>query len=537
MAFEQYALTDRTVGHILADKARKNGGKTFLTFEHSRVSYEELHVRTNRLANGFADLGIRKGERVGLLLDNTPDLLLIELALGKIGAVAVPINSAARGDLLRYFVQKARCVAVVVEAELSDRLWAYEEDLTDVRLVIVRGKGAAVRSFRGVTAQGFEGVEKGSDATPDVDVRFSDPHFVLFTSGTTGPSKGVLAAQAQGWGTAEIFTRHTSLSRDDILYTCLPLFHVNAIWNTSYTAIWTDAEVALSRRFSASRFWDEIRAAGATQFAALGAMITIIWNQPERPDDADNPVRLCFTVPTPADFIQKFESRFALKNVTWFSMSENFPIVMYLPGDPLDKMASMGKPRGDAEVRIVDENDVELPAGEIGELVFRPADPWRVMLGYDQMAEATVSNNRNFWFHTGDRAWKDEDGWFWYVDRIKDSIRRRGENISTQELEALVRQHPDIDDVAAIAVPSELSEDEVMIYVKAREGAALTAEGIIRFCDGRMPYYMVPRYVDFVDEFPLTPTEKIQKYKLRERALATLSNVFDREKAGIKVSR
>jgi carnitine-CoA ligase len=536
MAFETYALYERTVGHILADSARKRGAKTFMTFENEAISYEALHLRTNRFANGLKELGVGKGVRVGLLLDNTPDMFLLELALGKLGAIAVPINSAARGDLLRYFVAQSACAVMIVEGHLAERLWAFEGELELVRTVIVRGKGAPA-SFRHRPAQDLDAVSRSSEATPVEDVAFSDPHYVLFTSGTTGPSKGVLAAQAQGWGTAEVFACHTPLSSHDILYTCLPLFHVNAMWNTSYTAIWTGAEVALSRKFSASRFWDEIRGADATQFAVLGSMINILWNQPERLEDAENPARLCFSVPTPSDFIQKFERRFDLKIVTWFSMSENFPIVMFLAGDPAEKMASMGRPRGDAEVRIVDENDVELPPGQIGELVFRPSDPWRVMLGYDRMPEATIANNRNFWFHTGDRAWKDEDGWFWYVDRIKDCIRRRGENISTHELEAIVRQHPAVAEVCAIAVPSELSEDEVMIYVQLRTGAHATAEEIVRFCDGRMPYFMVPRFIDFIDQFPLTPTAKIQKYKLRERAAATLRDVWDREKMGIAITR
>jgi carnitine-CoA ligase len=536
MTFRTYELTERTAGHILADAALKHGNKTFMSFENEAITYEALHVRTNRIANGLKALGVGKGVRVGLLLDNTPDLFLAELALGKLGAIAVPINSAARGDLLRYFLAQSLCTAVIVEGHLFDRLLAFEDELDLIRLVIVRGSGATA-TFRQQPVLDFEQVANAGDVTPVSDVKFSDPHYVLFTSGTTGPSKGVLAAQAQGWGTAEVFARHTQLASSDILYTCLPLFHVNAIWNTSYTAILLGAKVALSRKFSASRFWDEIRKAGATQFAALGSMINIIWNQPERGDDADNPVRLCFSVPTPAEFVHRFEKRFGLNIVTWFSMSENFPIVMYLPGDPAEKLASMGRPRGDAEVRIVDENDVETPVGRIGELVFRSADPWKVMLGYDQMPEATIANNRNFWFHTGDRAFKDEEGWFWYIDRIKDSIRRRGENISTHELEAIVRQHPAIKDVSAIAVPSELSEDEVMIYVQRHAGAEVTPEEIIRFCDGRMPYFMVPRYVDFIDAFPITPTEKVQKYVLRERAVAALAQIWDREKFGITVSR
>ena len=259
--------------------------------------------------------------------------------------------------------------------------------------------------------------------------------------------------------------------------------------------------------------------------------------QPPRADDADNPVRLCFTVPAPVAFIREFERRFALRIVTWFSMTENFPITLYVPGDPPEKIASMGRPRGDADVRIVDEDDQEVPVGQVGELVFRPTEPWRVMLGYHRMAEATVANNRNFWFHTGDRARCDADGYFWYVDRKKDSIRRRGENISAHELEGVVRQHPAVQDTAAIPVPSEMSEDEVMIYVVVRDGQRVTPEELVRFCAERLPYFMVPRYVDFLDDLPRTHTEKIEKYRLRARAVETLPRVWDREKAGIQLVR
>jgi len=549
-----YPLEHRTVGHVLADKARRHGGRPFLTFEGERVSYEALHVRTNRLANGLARLGVGKGDHVALLLDNTADLLLLELALGKLGAVAVPVNAAARGDLLRYFLTQSASSLVVVDAEFVDRIRELGDGLPAVRAVVVRGGDDGGRRAPGgqraipVDESGLRAVEgkptvplrelaADSDATPTHTVHFHDPHYILYTSGTTGRSKGVMVCQAHGFGVAEVFSRHVPLAPSDVFYTCLPLFHANAIWNTCYTALWNDASVALSRRFSASRLWDEIRAAGATQFTALGSMIHLIWNQPARPDDAENPVRLCFTVPTPPAFIREFEARFQLGVVTWFSMTENFPITLYVPGDPPEKMASIGRPRGDADVRVVDDDDVEVPPGEVGELVFRPAEPWRVMLGYYELDAATLANNRNLWFHTGDRVRADEDGWLWYVDRKKDSIRRRGENISAWELESIIGQHPAVSAVAAIAVPSEMAEDEVMVYVVPRDGERLTAEEIIRFCGGRMPYFMVPRYVDFIDELPRTPTEKVEKYKLRARARATLPRVWDRERAGMRISR
>lgn len=532
----RYPLGERTVGRILADKARANGAKTFLVFGDERYSYAEMDLLTNRVAQGLRGLGVKRGDHVAVLMANSPDMLWTLLALGKLGATAVPVNLAAKGELLQYSLTQSDSRYLVVDGEATDRLLPLEETLGQLQGVVVRGEGVP-RTVRGRATVPFGELLAAPETPPPEEVRFSDPHYILYTSGTTGPSKGVIACHAQGFYVAETFSRHVDLGPSDIFYTCLPLFHANALWNTCYTAIWNDATVALSRRFSASAFWSEIRRYGATQFAALGAMISIIWKQPLRPDDADNPVRLCFSVPAPGEFIEAFERRFGLKVVTWFSMTENYPITLYVPGDPPDKLTSAGRPRGEAEVLVVDEHDVELPPGRIGELVFRPRDPWSVMLGYYKMPEATLATNRNLWFHTGDRAYFDEEGWLWFVDRMKDSIRRRGENISAYELEAILAKHEAIQEVVAIPVPAEMGEDEVMVYIVLRPGHRLTPEDVIAFCQPRMPYFMVPRYVEFLDELPKTPTEKVEKYKLRARAVAELDRVWDRERAGLQVSR
>lgn len=531
-----YPITERTVGRILTDKARSNGAKTFLMFEDERYSYADMDLLTNRVAQGLMRVGVKRGDHVALLMGNSPDMLWTLLALGKIGATAVPINLAAKGDLLQYFLTQSESTFLVVDGEVADRLLPLEDALSQLQGVIIRGQGAS-GTFGGHPVVPFRDILAAPEARPAVEVGFSDPHYILYTSGTTGPSKGVMACQAQGFYTAETFSRHVEFAPSDVFYTCLPLFHANALWNTCYTAIWNDASVALSRRFSASAFWHEIRRFGATQFSALGAMVSIIWKQPPRADDGDNPVRLCFAVPTPGEFIEAFERRFALKVVTWFSMTENYPITMYVPGDPPDRMASAGRPRGEAEVKVVDENDVELPAGQVGEIVFRPRDPWSVMLGYYGMPDATVATNRNYWFHTGDLGYFDPDGWLWFVDRKKDCIRRRGENISAYELEVILQKHDAILEVAAIPVPSELGEEDVMVYVVPQPGKRVSPEGILAFCQSRMPYFMVPRYVGFLDALPKTPTEKVEKYKLRARAQAELGGVWDRERAGTKVGR
>ncbi|MBI2461613.1 MAG: ATP-dependent acyl-CoA ligase [Candidatus Rokubacteria bacterium] len=531
-----YPLAARTVGRILADKARRHGARPFLLFEDERYSYAEADRLTNRVAQGLLGLGVKRGDHVAVLMGNSPDMLWTLLALGKIGAVAVPINLAARGDLLQYFLNQSDSRLLVADGEITDRLLPLEDSLTRLGQVVVRGEGA-FGSFRGRPVVPYPEIAAAPDTPPPDTVRFSDPHYILYTSGTTGPSKGIVACHAQGFSVAETFSRHVALGPSDVLYTCLPLFHANALWNTTYTAIWNDAAVALSRRFSASGFWSEIRRVGATQFAALGAMITILWKQAPRPDDADNPARLCFTVPTPAEFIHAFARRFDLGIVTWFSMTENFPLTLFVPGDPPEKMASAGRPRGEAEVKVVDEHDAELPAGEIGELVFRPRDPWSAMLGYYRMPETTLENARNLWFHTGDLAYFDREGWLWFVDRKKDCIRRRGENISAWELELILAKHEDVLEVAAVPVPSELGEDEVMVYVVPRPGHRLTPESVVAFCQAHMPHFMVPRYIDFSDELPKTPTQKVEKYRLRAKARAELDRIWDRERAGIRIAR
>lgn len=536
-SWHDYPLEERTIGRILADKARRIGSRPWLLWQERTYSFEELHLQTNRYANGFADLGIAKGDHVAVMLGNCPEFYWVIWGLGKIGAVAVPLNTAARGELLQYFLSQSDAKWLVVGEEWADRVAEIAPRLPALRGYLCLGSPAAMA---GVSAQVLDlsSLAAASDRTPPPDaVRFADPHLIMYTSGTTGPSKGVVSPHSQAHAVGRQLVQHFGYRGDDVIYTCLPIFHGNALWYSSYPALWAEATLALSPRFSSRQFWDEIRRTGATQFNALGAMINILLKQPASDADRDHRVRQAMMLPLSPEAYRVFTDRFGVRITSLYAMTETFAVTMFTPDDPISKGSSAGRTHGSAEVAIMDEEDRPLPRGEVGEICVRPSEPWIMMLGYYKMPEATVRESRNLWFHTGDRGYLDEDGFLFFVDRKKEAIRRRGENISAFEVEMLVARHPQVLEVAAIAVSSEMSEDEVMVYIVPRPGAPPRPEEIIRFCNDNMAYFMVPRFVHFIEALPKTATEKIEKYKLKAWAEENRAQLWDREAAGIALRR
>ncbi len=536
-----YPMQARTIGRLLADKAARNGDKTFLMFEDRRYSYRAVDLISNRVANGLAAQGVGHGDHVAVLMNNCPEVLWLYFGLGKLGAVTVPINTAAKGELLAYYVDQSDATVMVVEAALIERFLEIQGRAPKVKHAIVFDEagglaGELVRRAP-LAISDYRALEQGAETPPDAAVRFSDLAYLLYTSGTTGPSKGNMSTQAHALSPGFDIAAAYGYRSDDVIFTCLPLFHGNALLCSCMPALAADATLAVSRRFSASAFWDEVRRYGATQFNSLGAMTNFIWSQPPDPADADNPVRQCMVVPTPTELYHDFERRFALKFTSLYALTDFCMVTLQGPDAPAEKWASAGPVRPEVAVRIVDDDDMDVPTGEVGEIVMRTRDPWLAALGYYNMAEATVAAYRNLWFHSGDRGRLDADGYLYFVDRKKDAIRRRGENISSYEVEQIILRHPAVEDVAAFAVASELSEDEVAVSVVLCPGADLTAAALIEFCQDNMAYYMVPRYVEFAADLPRTMSEKVQKYKLRAAAEARLADLWDREKAGIKLRR
>lgn len=536
-----YELEERTIGRILAEKAERVPDNTFLLWQGQKTTYRELEAMTNRYANGFAAHGIGHGDHVAVILPNCPEFFWVVWGLGKLGAVAVPLNTAAKGELLRYFIDQSDASCVVVDDEWVDRVATIAPQLTKVRSYIYRGDKSAAACWAGTPhapARHLAEMESTDASRPPLErVRYDDTHLIMYTSGTTGPSKGVMCPHSQGHAVGRSLALDYGYCPNDILYTCLPLFHGNAIWYTCYAALWADAAVALAPRFSATRFWDEICSSGATQFNTLGAMTNIIWKLPPGPHERDNALRQCMAVPVPKEIYTEMQERYDLKITSVYAMTENFAMTRFTPDDPLEKAGSAGSTRGACELRIVDDEQRDLPAGSVGEVWMRPLIAGAMMKGYYKMPDETARAFVDGWFSTGDRAYLDSDGYLYFVDRKKEAIRRRGENISAYEVELILSRHPSILEVAAVPVASEMSEDDVMVYVVKKPGETLTHADVVHFAAEHMSYFMVPRFVDFIDALPKTASEKIEKYKLKQDAQARRAELWDREREGIEVKR
>jgi len=360
---------------------------------------------------------------------------------------------------------------------------------------------------------------------------------VFYTSGTTGPSKGVAMPHAQMYMFGSIIVALTRLTRADTYLTVTPLFHGNAQFMAAYPALIAGGRVVIRSRFSASRWVDQLRENQVTVTNMIGVMMDFIWKQPARPDDADNCLRCVYAAPTAFSVLPEFMDRFGVEAfVDAFGLTETCAPIMSPYGE-MRPPGSQGLLAGDwFEARLVDpETDAEVPAGAVGELVIRYKHPWTCSLGYYGMPDKTAEAWRNLWFHTGDRVVRDANGYFKFVDRMKDAIRRRGENISSFEVEQVLLSHPEIATAAAFAVPSEMAEDEVMVSVVRTPGSRLTAIDLVEFCQPRLPYFAIPRYVEFVTQLPATENGKIQKFKLRERGVTEAT--WDRESAGYRMKR
>lgn len=517
---------------VVAVAAARFGDRPYLRFEDDSFSFRDAERISNALGNGLLALGVRPGNHVALLLDNCPEIAWYYLALGKIGAVSVPLNTAARGELLARYLRQSKAGFLVVEAGLVERARDVLASCPDLRQVVIVGNGAADPGALPCVAHA--GIE-GADTVPPVDIRFTDTAYLSFTSGTSGPSKANIATHGHSFAMAAAIGRAFDYGEDDVLYTCLPVYHGNAM-RSLFVALLTGCTIALARRFSASGFWSDVHRFGATQFNLLGAMANILWQLPPVPEERGVRPRKCMIVPTPR-FATDFAERFNLQMCSTYALTDFGYLTFLTPDDPPEKWGSAGRPQPDIQLAVVDDDDFEVAQGQVGEICARTRQPWVAAQGYYDMPEATLSTWRNLWFHTGDRGYLDADGYLHFVDRKKDSIRRRGENISAHEIEQIIAEHPEVLEVAAYAVDSEMSEDEVMVSVVRRDGATIDEAALVRWCGGQMAAFMVPRFVEFLPSLPRTPTEKVEKYRLKEAARTRQASLWDRDKAGIRIER
>ncbi|MDR3568657.1 MAG: ATP-dependent acyl-CoA ligase [Syntrophobacteraceae bacterium] len=524
----------RVLGELLADRVKRNSEKVFLRFKDQSITYKEIDLYSNRCANGFLSMGISKGDKVSIMLNNCPEFIYTWFGLAKIGAVEVPVNTNYKGEFLRHIVDQSDSKILVIGSEYLERVKLIQDSLGKLTKIIVMGevKDEQKEGLR-IHLMSFDELFAGSNAPVDVTVEPRDPISIIYTSGTTGVSKGALGCHNFWMVVTEKMLDHRDGKQDDIFLTFLPLYHFNAQVLTTLTALVAGAQMVLMDNFSASRFWDDIRHYGATQFNYLGAVMPILAKQPEKANDAENPARIGLGAGCPPAVMEEVEKRFGIKCLEGFGMTE-IGIPVHVRVDDR-RLGSCGRPMDVYEIKLFDDEDREVAVGDIGEIVFRPREPFLMMSEYYNMPEKTLEACRNLWFHTGDLAKKDEDGYLYFVDRKKDALRRRGENISSFEVERAINRHPKVLESAAVAVKSELAEDEVKICVVLKPGETLSPEELITYSVERMPYFAVPRFVEFMQSLPKTPTERTQKYLLKQAGVTT--NTWDREKAGIKVTR
>jgi crotonobetaine/carnitine-CoA ligase len=521
-----------TFRKILKMRAEREGKKPFLYFQDQVVDFGALDKNANKAAHLLRECGVKKGDHVCLFLPNCPEFLYLWFGLAKIGGVMVPLNVNLRGDGLRYIIHHCDARWIVVDERLYDAYAFVEKDLPEIKQKIWKGEmDPPARNFYSLRHL----MEAAEDkAPPGVKIKDEDPLGLIYTSGTTGPPKGAMISHFNYLNSGQVWVKDIiDYREDDIFFTTLPLFHANAQMFTTMGSLLSGRPFVLRERFSASQFFDEIRQYGATIFNYIGGMLTMLMKQPERPDDADTPARATFGGAAPREIWRDFERRFKLTIIEGFGLTESGGVCLCNPPDKI-KVGSIGKPLSFCEVTIWDENNMEVPIGQNGEIVVQEKVPFSMFLGYYKQPDKTKEAWEGGWFHTGDRGYQDENGYFYFIDRIKECIRRRGENISAFEIEKVVNSHPKVLESAAVPVPSELGEDEVMLYVILRPHKELSPEELIAYCEERMAYFMVPRYVEFVKELPKTPTEKIQKFELRKRGTR---NAWDREKAGYKLKR
>lgn len=521
----------RVLPALLEERAASHGDRPFVGWRGERRTFASMRDAAARTAGAFAAAGIGPGDRVGVMAENRLEILEAFAACGWLGAILVPVNTSARGPQLEHVLCNAGLRVLAVEQSLLPQLEALETLPPELeRLWTLDGDGDRDGgNWRGLPVERYPG---WGEALDPVRTRPGDTIAILYTSGTTGPSKGVCCPHAQffWWGvnTAAML----GVRKDDVLYTCLPLFHTNAL-NTFVQALVHGARFELGPRFSASQFWPRVIEAEATVTYLLGATVSILAKRPPAPHDREHRVRVALAPATPPDLHRVFRERFGVRLLDGHGMTETN--VVLGPRDGEQREGSMGRVMPGFQAKVVDEQDVEVPDGQAGELVVRADEPFAFATGYWRLPERTVEAWRNLWFHSGDRVIRDADGYFTFVDRIKDAIRRRGENVSAWEVEQVLQSHPDVAAAAVIPVPSELGEDDVMACVVARPGAVLDPAGLIAHCEPRLAYFAVPRYLEVMDELPLTENGKVRKFVLRARGVTTAT--WDRDAAGYELRR
>jgi carnitine-CoA ligase len=524
-------VTERTMAAVLERHAHATPNKPALIETTGRsVTYLGLQERSFSLAHGISDAGVQRQDTVLLMLDNHIDMVVACFGLGVSSTIAVPINTAYKGELLRYAIEHSGAKVAIVEDHYCGRIaQVLDETTCKLETVFVRGNGGELLPPQ-VNRRDFAELQRALPLRPEPP-HVSDIAFMIYTSGTEGRSKGVLVPHGQAFRTAGAHSFTTA--PEDVVLAVLPFFHIGGLCACVYNALRAGATAVIEPTFSVSRFWDTVRDFGCTKTELMGAMIEFLWRQTPTVRDTDHSLRDVTVIPA-MPYIADFARRFGVRVHSAYGQTETgCPCVTDVNNEIRPSMC--GHPRVGYEIRIVDEDDVEVAPGVTGEITVRSNEPWTLFRGYHRDLAATIHATRNGWVHTGDIGYQDEHGQLFFVDRKKDALRRRGENVSSMEVEKYLLARSDIAEAAIIAVPSEHLEDDIKAVVVLNEGAQFEPENILRDLVERLPYFMVPRYYEAIDVLPRTQTLKVSKTELRKAGIT--ARTWDCEAHGFTVTR
>ena len=540
-------MWEMSLGEFLGVAVRRNPDKVFVEMSGQSLTYGQFQTRARETASMFQRLGIGKGDRVCLFMPNCLEYLYCWFGLSLLGAISVPINTAYKRDETAYILNDAEARVVVAHQSLlpvAQEACALAPSVTERLVVEERFPSSSPLPKDEEKADsnwtGFaESLSQSQQPSALPEVFHDDISMLVYTSGTTGNPKGVMVSHGMYVAAGQGFAHWTEATTEDRFFTCLPCFHANVQYYSTMGSLAAGATLVVVERFSASRFWDQVREANATVVNFIGMMMPVLAKQPESPADRDNQVRLFYGSPAfSTEFLDAFQARFATDIIVGFGMTETCYGTIEGIGQRR-RSGSSGRARQHPDSRFVNQvriadQESGTPVGvtTVGEITLKnPA----MMAGYWRNQDQTNQSLRDGWLYTGDLGRMDEEGFLYFVDRKKDIIRRRGENISSQEVEDVIKRHPAVLDCAVIAVPSELGEDEVKAYVAKRPGSELMPEEIVRWCAEHLAYFKVPRYLEMREELPRTPSMRVRKDLLRQEREDLTDGCFDREAAGIRI--
>jgi crotonobetaine/carnitine-CoA ligase len=530
-----------TVDGLLRARLDADPHGRYLDIGGDVVSAAEVHDTACRVANALAELGVRPGDRVATLIENSVEAALAWWGIVWAGAVAVPVNTAYKGRYLRHQLHDSGSRVCLVQADLLDRLAPIAPDLPDLDHVVVFADDPP--SLAGATTTGWADLLTASADDPEVPIRPTDLGTFVYTGGTTGPSKGCMLSHNYHVALATQIGICWERTAADVVWTPLPLFHFNAIVTAVVGPLVFGGRSAIYKRFSVSNFWPEMNRVGATITSTLGTMAYLLAHDEDRPEmprsgapEANTTLRLIGAAPMPVEVEQVIHERFGVTTFSGAYGVTEASLISWQPPGVRNKPNAAGVVNDEYfDVRLFDDDDNELPPGAEGEIVIRPKRPEVMFAGYWGRPEATVEASRNWWYHTGDIGRIDDEGFLFFVDRKADYLRRRGENISSFEVEAVLMGHGGLADVAVHAVPSPLTEDDLKVTATRKADTDLTEEQLYRWCIDELPYFALPRYIEFRDELPRSPVGRVLKRELRDEGVTAAT--WDAEAAGIVVEK